>query len=119
MNSLAALIVVPVLGLTAALAVAPGCGSGSGGSVSCQNPTSMQQTCITCVNSSCTQNISNVQNDCASILACDEACNCGDTTCTTQCSSGADAGTACIGDVLGLSDCATEMCKSQCTGALF
>jgi hypothetical protein len=113
--SIAALPLVGV-GLTLGLALTftPACGSGG---VTCQNATPMQQSCLDCVNSSCSSDVTAVETNCPDYLSCESACNCGDSSCGTQCLKGAaDAGSACAGAGTGYLDCLTKMCASQCAG---
>jgi hypothetical protein len=105
-------LVVLVCGLGLTLGLTPACGSGE---LTCQNPTAAQQTCITCVNTSCASDVSAVETNCPDYSSCASSCNCGDTACTMKCQTGAvEAGSACGGAALGYLSCLETMCKSQC-----
>jgi hypothetical protein len=101
---------LPLAALVFSLSSAPACGSSG---VSCENPTSDQQTCLDCINSSCSAEVSQADSTCPSYVSCFSACNCGDTSCTNACGGG-DAGDTCVGAAEGLLKCLTGMCASQC-----
>jgi|SRR5580658_1994154 hypothetical protein len=108
-------LAIPLLSLAVPLSFAPACGSSG---LSCENPTSADQTCLDCLNSSCSSDISSAQSGCSSsAFSCVEACNCGDLTCQEACSS-ADAGTACTTPLQDIVSCGVSMCASQCKGAV-
>jgi len=117
-SRVASLLALPLLALALVSSLTPACDSGGG--VSCQNPTTAQQVCITCINSSCANDVSALDSECPTALSCEESCNCGDTTCSSAClKSAGDAGTACLGAGVGFVDCINTMCKPQCSGTSF
>jgi hypothetical protein len=105
-------LALPLLGLGLSLPFTTACGSSG---LSCENPTTTQQTCITCVNSSCGSQVSSASSDCPGSESCAAACNCGDNACIAKCGS-PDAGDACVGAALDLVQCEQSMCKTQCAG---
>jgi len=109
-------LALPFAALGVATSLTTACDSGG---ITCQNPTTQDQTCLTCINSSCSNDVSAVESECGSSISCGEACNCGDQSCSSKCKSGDDAGSACLGAGLGLAACISSMCKPQCSGTMF
>jgi hypothetical protein len=109
-------LALPLVGVAFTSTLTPACGSGGG--LTCQNPTSADQTCITCFNTSCGSDVSAVESECGSSVTCKQACNCGDKACASACGS-VDGGSTCLGAGLGLAACISSMCKTQCAGTMF
>jgi len=110
---MASFLVVPFLGLglCLTLSLAPACGSSG---VSCENPSTAEQACLTCLNSSCSTYVSSTTSACSSYVSCLAACTC-DTPCLDDCLSQTDdAGTACENAVESLGTCSNSTCKTPC-----
>jgi hypothetical protein len=86
-----AVVLLSLVGGSILAAVGAGCSSsstssGSGALQTCQNPPATQVACDTCTLKSCNSAALGVQSQCPDFLTCIQACDCSDTTCTTQCS---------------------------------
>jgi hypothetical protein len=107
------LFALPLLGLGLAVQFTAACGSSG---LTCQNPTTEEQTCSTCVNTSCANEVSAVESACSAYVSCASACNCGDNSCATGCLKLLDdAGTECKSEGTALITCESMSCKTQCT----
>jgi hypothetical protein len=111
---MASFLVVPFLGLGLCLASSFTAACGSSG-LSCENPSTAEQACLTCENSTCSTDVSATTSACSSYVSCLAACTCGTQSCMDDClSQAADAGTACENAIESLGTCSNSMCKTPC-----
>jgi hypothetical protein len=111
---MASFLVVPLLGMGLYLTSSLTTGCGSGG-LSCENPGTGEQTCLTCINTMCSSYVTSASTDCSSYVSCLEACDCGDMACQDACvSDEAAGGTTCDSAAKSFRTCTQSMCKTQC-----
>ena len=109
----------------AAFAVLAACSSSSngkgGGSVpSCQGATQStgagSAACNSCLESSCSSQISAVEGACSSYVTCYEGCQCSDLTCIEGCEADLMQG-SCPSADQSLTTCLSQSCGTQCNGS--
>lgn len=96
--TVASSLLLTFIGVGLTLSIAPACStasSGAGEVISCQNPTSAQSTCLSCVNSVCSSAIATYASACPGAVACGNAANCTGPSAACGKYDATDAGAVC------------------------
>lgn len=92
--------------------------SSSGGIPQCQGGSSSggsSAACDSCIESSCSSQLSTVLSACSAYISCYEGCQCTDVTCLSGCQAQIQSNTACQQAVGPLESCEQSSCLSPCT----
>jgi hypothetical protein len=84
----------------------------------CKSPSTAEQACLTCENSSCSAYVTSTASACPGYLSCLAACTCGSPSCQDGClSQVVDAGTACENALEYLGTCTSSCKPCEATGS--